>query len=182
MTTDLELATSARMATDGTPSDVQSASGMVGCVNYNRDQLIMSTLERAIAIAAAAHAGQVDKAGAPYILHPLRVMLGLSTLHERIAAVLHDVVEDSAVTLEDLRSEGFPDEVVTAIDALTKRPGETRRIAAARAALDPLARAVKLADNADNMDLSRISNPSEADYARLQEYRVVRAILLGEGS
>ncbi|MGZ7078608.1 MAG: GTP pyrophosphokinase, partial [Thermoanaerobaculia bacterium] len=64
---------------------------------------MMSTLERAIAIAAEKHAGQTDKAGAPYILHPLRVMLRVSTNDERITAVLHDVVEDCGVTLEDLR-------------------------------------------------------------------------------
>ncbi|WP_129672144.1 HD domain-containing protein [Candidatus Chloroploca sp. Khr17] len=140
----------------------------------------MATLERAIEIAAAAHAGQVDKAGQPYILHPLRVMLRMSTAHERMAAVLHDVVEDTQVTLEQLRSEGFPDEVIVAVTALTKRPGESRLEAAVRAAADPVARAVKLADNAENMDLSRIAAPTEKDYARLEEYKKVRALLLGE--
>ncbi|WP_135477346.1 HD domain-containing protein [Candidatus Chloroploca mongolica] len=140
----------------------------------------MATLERAIELAASAHAGQVDKAGQPYILHPLRVMLRMSTAHERMAAVLHDVVEDTQVTLEQLRSEGFPAEVVSAVAALTKRVGESRLEAAARAAADPVARAVKLADNAENMDLSRIAEPTEKDYARLEEYKKVRAILLGE--
>jgi (p)ppGpp synthase/HD superfamily hydrolase len=65
------------------------------------------TLERAIAIAAEAHAEQVDKAGAPYILHPLRMMLAVTTPVARMAAVLHDVVEDTSVTLEQLRAEGF---------------------------------------------------------------------------
>ncbi|PDV97551.1 HD domain-containing protein [Candidatus Chloroploca asiatica] len=140
----------------------------------------MATLERAIELAAAAHAGQVDKAGQPYILHPLRVMLRMSTAHERMAAVLHDVVEDTQVTLEQLRSEGFPAEVVSAVAALTKRSGESRLEAATRAAADPVARAVKLADNAENMDLSRIAAPTAKDYARLEEYKQVRALLLGE--
>lgn len=138
----------------------------------------MSTLERAIAIAAEGHAGQVDKAGQPYILHPIRVMLRVSGESERIAAILHDVVEDTPVTLDQLLEEGFSKEVVDAVDALTKRPGENRIDAAHRAAANPIARVVKLADNAENMDLSRISNPTQKDYDRLEEYKRVREILL----
>jgi (p)ppGpp synthase/HD superfamily hydrolase len=140
----------------------------------------MTTLERAIAIAAEAHAGQVDKGGQPYILHPLRVMLRTNSSAERMAAVLHDVVEDSSVTLDFLRTEGFPPEVIHAVDALTKRHGESRIDAAHRAKQDPIARLVKLADNAENMDLSRIDEPTERDYARIEEYKIVRSILLGE--
>lgn len=139
----------------------------------------MATLERAIAIAAAAHAGQVDKGGEPYILHPIRVMLRMQSAPERIVAVLHDVVEDSDVTLELLGAEGFSQEVLSAVDALTKRKGESRSDAARRAKKDRIALAVKLADNAENMDLSRIAAPTERDYVRLEEYKVVRAILLG---
>lgn len=138
----------------------------------------MATLERAVAIAAAAHAGQVDKAGQPYILHPLRVMLRVTSEQERIAAVLHDVVEDSEVSLQDLQGEGFQPDVIAAIEALTKRPGESRLQAAARAAADPIARQVKLADNAENMDLSRIANPTARDIARIEEYAAVRKILM----
>lgn len=144
---------------------------------------LMSTLlERAIEIAIAAHEGQLDKAGKPYILHPIQVMNRVRDEYEKMAAVLHDVVEDTAFTLEHLEREGFPDEVLRAIDALTKRPGETRLEAALRAAADPIARAVKLADNAENMDLSRISNPTEKDYARCREYEQVRALLLAAGN
>ena len=139
----------------------------------------MSTLERAISLAAQAHAGQVDKAGQPYILHPLCVMLRVSTEEERIAAILHDVVEDTSITLEQLAEEGFSPTVVAAVEALTKRPGESRMEAAARAAKNRVARTVKLADNAENMDLSRIAHPTEKDFARLQEYERVRALLLG---
>jgi (p)ppGpp synthase/HD superfamily hydrolase len=142
----------------------------------------MATLERAIAIAAAAHAGQIDKAGEAYIMHPLRVMLRVGSQHERMAAVLHDVVEDTPVSLADLAAEGFPPDVLAAIDALTKRPGESRMDAAQRAATDPVARQVKLADNAENMDLSRIPSPSERDFARLEQYQAVRAILLAHGA
>jgi len=138
----------------------------------------MSTLEKAISIAALAHTGQVDKASEPYILHPIKVMLRMATEQERIAAVLHDVVEDSAVTLDDLRTEGFSKEIVAAVDALTKRPGETRLDAAARAADDPIAINVKLADNAENMDISRILDPTEKDLERISEYNRVREVLI----
>jgi GTP diphosphokinase / guanosine-3',5'-bis(diphosphate) 3'-diphosphatase len=138
----------------------------------------MSTLERAIEIAARAHSGQVDKAGAPYILHPLRVMMAVSSPDERMVAVMHDVVEDTSVTLEELRSYGFAKEVLAAIHALTKTTGEGRLAAAKRAGANPIARAVKLADVADNMNLSRIAEPTEKDFVRLKEYEQVRALLL----
>jgi (p)ppGpp synthase/HD superfamily hydrolase len=138
----------------------------------------MSTLERAIEIAARSHAGQVDKAGQPYILHPLRLMLAVTAPEERIAAVLHDVVEDTPVTLDDLAAAGFSRDVLTAVAALTKLEGESRIAAAQRAAQNPIARVVKLADVADNMDLSRISVPTEKDFVRLREYEQVQQILL----
>ncbi|MHA6787797.1 HD domain-containing protein [Pseudomonas sp. FP2300] len=131
----------------------------------------MSTLERAISICAQAHEGQVDKGGSPYVLHPLKVMLRLAHDQERIVAVLHDVVEDTAVTLADLRNEGFSEAVVGAIDSLTKREGETYQAFIERAARDPIARRVKLADLAENSDLSRISEPSQKDLDRLEKYR-----------
>jgi guanosine-3',5'-bis(diphosphate) 3'-pyrophosphohydrolase len=142
----------------------------------------MSSIERAIEIAASAHRGQTDKAGEPYILHPLRVMFRMATPDERIVAVLHDVVEDSDWTLEQLSGEGFSPAVLTALEALTKRPGEDRLSAAHRAAADPLARSVKLADNAENSDLSRIPNPSAKDLERHEQYRQVRAILQAAGA
>ena len=138
----------------------------------------MATIERAIELAAQAHAGQRDKGGQPYILHPLRVMMAVTTDAERIAAVLHDIVEDTSITFDDLVAEGFADDIVEAIRALTKFKGETREQAAKRIVCDPIARAVKLADIADNMDLSRIPVPSERDHARLREYTVARDILL----
>ena len=137
----------------------------------------MATLEKAIEIAAKAHSGQTDKAGTPYILHPLRVMLRVNTPDEQMTAVLHDVVEDTSITLDDLREEGFSVKVIAAVDALTKRDGETRVDAAKRAAENPIARIVKLADNAENMDLSRIPNPTPKDLRRVEEYVEVRKLL-----
>lgn len=141
----------------------------------------MSTIERAIEIAARAHAGQTDKGGAPYIFHPLRLMLAVSGEHERMAAVLHDVVEDTSLSFEDLQREGFPAAVIDAVRALTKLPGESRLQAAQRAAANAVARAVKLADVTDNMDLRRLPAPTEKDLARLTEYEQVKALLLAAG-
>ena len=131
----------------------------------------MSTLERAIQIAVEAHAGQVDKAGSPYVLHPLRVMLRMKTNDERIVAVLHDVVEDSRWSLDLLRAEGFSEQVVRAIDSVTRRGGETYKEFVLRAGLDPFGRSVKLADLEDNSDLQRIAAPTEQDRARTERYR-----------
>jgi GTP diphosphokinase / guanosine-3',5'-bis(diphosphate) 3'-diphosphatase len=138
----------------------------------------MSTLEKAIAIAANAHAGQTDKGGAPYILHCLRVMMAVDTLDEKIVAVLHDVVEDTEVDLPDLARAGFSEKVNSAISALTKYHGESRIQAAHRTAKNKIARVVKLADNKDNSDISRIPNPTVHDLARLDEYAKVREILI----
>ena len=137
----------------------------------------MSTIERAIEIAAHAHAGDTDKADMPYILHPLRVMMAVKNPKEKIAAVLHDTIEDTYITEEYLLFEGFDTEVIEAVLALTKTPGESRIEAAKRALVNPIARAVKLADVADNMDLSRIPNPTDKDWARLKEYEGVLSLL-----
>ena len=143
----------------------------------------MSTLERAIEIAEIAHAGQFDKGGAPYIGHPLRLMKHLFSEEEKIAAVLHDVVEDGEVTLAELRAEGFSEEVVEAVDSLTRRPDEPYNLFILRAASNDLARRVKLADLFDNCDLSRIPDPGPADFERLKKYQgAIRAIrILFEG-
>lgn len=137
----------------------------------------MSTIERAIEIAARSHAGQIDKAGAPYIFHPLRLMMAVTTPDQKMAAVLHDIVEDTEVTFDELRAEGFSIDVVEAVMALTKKGGEARLDAAKRAAQNPIALIVKLADVTDNMNLSRIANPTEKDFARIKEYALVKELL-----
>jgi hypothetical protein len=139
----------------------------------------VSTLERAIGIAAAAHAGQRDKAGEPYILHPLHVMMQVRDPSARVVAVLHDVVEDSDVTIADLRREGFPRDVLEALALLTKDPAEDYLGYVARVAVDPLAAQVKRADLGHNMDLSRIPSPGPKDLARLAKYRAALAVLDG---
>jgi hypothetical protein len=139
----------------------------------------MSTLERAVAIAAQAHLGQVDKAGAPYLLHPLRLMLQMEANDERIVAVLHDVVEDSDWSLERLREEGFSEVVLGAIDSVTRREDETYEEFVLRASRNPIGRRVKRADLEDNSDLSRISNPTARDHERVAKYERAMALLDG---
>ncbi len=141
----------------------------------------MSTLERAIILAATAHAGQRDKAGAPYVLHPLRMMLKMATVDEQMAAVLHDVIEDCGVTPEQLATEGFPLAVIEAVVALTKVTvngvEEPYNEFIRRATLNPIARRVKLADLDDNMDLSRIAEPTAKDYARIDKYKSAKHVI-----
>lgn len=130
----------------------------------------MLLLERAIAIALEAHAGQTDKAGTPYILHPLRLMHRMTDPAAQMAAVMHDVVEDSDWTLEALREEGFPDEVIDAVEGLTRQDGETYMAFIERAAQHPIARVVKQADLEDNLDVRRLATVSEKDRERLDRY------------
>lgn len=130
----------------------------------------MPDIEEAIRIAVEAHRGQHDRAGAPYILHPLRMMFRVQTDAERMAAVLHDVVEDTAWTLDDLRARGFPDEVVNAVDHLTRRADESYEAFVERAAAHPVARRVKIADIEDNLDVRRIGSVGEGDTERLNRY------------
>jgi len=130
----------------------------------------MSDLERAIHIAIDAHKGQRDKVGAPYILHPLRVMLRMASDVEMIAAVLHDVVEDSRWTLKDLQEEGFPEQVIEAVDYLTRRKQESYDQFIDRIKPHALAVKIKLADLEDNMDLKRLKEISEQDRKRMQKY------------
>jgi len=109
-------------------------------------------------------------------------MLMVGTLSEQMAAVLHDVVEDTPVTFDKLIAEGFPDEVIEALRTLTKSKGESRAVAVERAAVNAIARNVKLADVTENMNLARIPHPTEKDFARIKEYEHVQAVLLAHGA
>ena len=131
----------------------------------------MSTLEQAIIIAANAHAKQTDKSGAPYILHPLRLMLQAKTEEEQITALLHDVVEDSPVTLDELKTAGFSITVLEAVRTLTRLEDMSYDQYLKGIAGNDLARRVKLLDLADNMNLERIKNPTEEDFSRLEKYK-----------
>ncbi|WP_121219805.1 HD domain-containing protein [Oceanibaculum indicum] len=131
----------------------------------------------AIIIAASVHENQVDKAGAPYILHPLRVMLAMQAEKDRIVAVLHDTVEDGPPDTMEVVKRWFPDaEIVLAVEALTRRPGEAYTDFIARVKLNPMATRVKLADIADNLCPSRAA--SLPDSLR-QRYEAARLQLQG---
>jgi len=132
----------------------------------------MPLLEKAIKLAAEAHAGKKDKAGKHYILHVLRVMLQMDTEEEMIAAVLHDVVEDTEWTLDGLLKEGFSEKVVEAIDHITKRESEEDHyeVFIQRVAENSMARKVKLSDLADNLDVRRLKTLTKDDHERLAKY------------
>lgn len=130
-----------------------------------------ATLEAAIHLAVEAHTGQLDRNGQPYILHPLRVMFRLRTEVLQIVGILHDVVEDSPYTFDDLREMGYPEEIIHALDCLTKREGENYEDFVERSQSDPIAREVKLADLEDNMDVRRMPRITEKEAAKLDRYR-----------
>jgi (p)ppGpp synthase/HD superfamily hydrolase len=142
------------------------------------EPLASFTLDDAIAVARTAHAGQTDKAGRPYIEHPLRVMRRVDGEHEQMAAVLHDVLEDTPITVHDLRSVCCPEGVIAAIQALTKRPGESLAQSMERAAADPIAAIVKRADIADNSDPARLAllDPATADRLRSKYANSIRLL------
>lgn len=135
----------------------------------------MADLTKAITLAAMMHHGQHDKGGNSYILHPLRVMLNASNEETMIVAVLHDIVEDTEMTIQKLREIGFSEKIVAAIDSITKRDGEPYEDFIQRVKLNKIGTAVKLLDIEDNKDLSRIPNPTQIDYERVAKYE--KAIL-----
>ena len=127
-------------------------------------------LDRAIELAKQHHEGQTDKAGKPYIEHPLRVMNQVESEEEKIVAVLHDIVEDTDISLNDLRNEGFSEEVVSAVECLTKQDGENYDSYIERISFNPLAVKIKLADLEDNSDLTRLPEVTDKDLERIEKY------------
>jgi (p)ppGpp synthase/HD superfamily hydrolase len=143
----------------------------------------MSNLERAIEIAVSAHKGQTDKGGSPYILHPLRVMMALDSETEKIVGVLHDVVEDSDWTFEDLENEDFGPEVIEALKSVTKNDDEHGTDESyfrfvERARQNPIGRRVKIADLQDNVDVSRLPEVDEKTKQRVEKYKKSLEVLM----
>ncbi len=130
----------------------------------------MTPLEKAIEIAVQAHAGQKSKDGTPYVLHPLRLMTRMGTDEERMAAVLHDVVEDTTVTFDDLRKAGIPENVLAVVTLLTHEEGISYEDYVERLKSHPVARRVKLADLEDNSDIRRLKGVEQKDLERLRKY------------
>ena len=127
-------------------------------------------LSKALSIATKAHEGQTDKAGAPYIFHPIRVANKCFTDDERIVALLHDTIEDTDVTPDHLLSEGFPRNIVEAILSVTRNDDECYDEFVKRSRLNPVGRQVKLHDLEDNMDITRLNELTEKDIVRLNKY------------
>ena len=128
-------------------------------------------IDIALAIAKKAHAGQVDKAGVDYIQHPLYVASQVKTEQEKTVALLHDVIEDSDVTADDLLASGLSNEVVTAVQILTKKKGQSYQEYLEKVKSNNLARIVKLADLKHNLDLSRLKSVTNTDYERVKKYK-----------
>lgn len=126
--------------------------------------------EKALDIAIKAHKGQKDKAGKPYILHPIRVADMCHTNDERIVALLHDVIEDTEITPEYLLSEGFPTKIVEAILSVTRQDGESYTEFIVRCGTNPIGRIVKIHDLEDNMDIKRLDKLTEIDLKRFNKY------------
>jgi (p)ppGpp synthase/HD superfamily hydrolase len=127
-------------------------------------------IEKALRLMLEAHCGQRDKSGQPYVLHPIRVMMRLSAPEDRIAALLHDVVEDTDVTLEQLAEAGFSTRVIDAVDHLTRREGETYPEFIGRVRRNEIAARVKISDLQDNIDITRLASLEEKDVERLKRY------------
>lgn len=128
-------------------------------------------IDIALAIAKKAHAGQVDKAGVDYIQHPLYVASQVNTEQEKAVALLHDVIEDSDITAADLFASGLSNEVVPAVQILTKKKGQSYQEYLGKVKSNNLARVVKLADLKHNSDLSRLKSVTNTDYERVKKYK-----------
>ena len=126
--------------------------------------------ERALEIATRAHEGQTDKAGHVYIHHPVRVAERCQDPRAKVVALLHDTIEDTYVTPDYLRDQGFPEEIIEGVLSVTKHQGEAYDEFVRRASQNPLGRDVKKADLEDNMDIRRLNELTESDVARLRKY------------
>lgn len=131
----------------------------------------MSLYDLALSIAKEAHKGQVDKSGTDYIQHPIYVASLVDTEYEKATALLHDVIEDSDLTLSDLRDQDIPNEVVMAVGVLTKNKNISYKEYLNKVKSNELARIVKLADLQHNSDLTRIDTLTDVDIKRVEKYK-----------
>ena len=135
------------------------------------NQSEQSMFDLALSITKKAHKGQYDKAEVDYIEHPLFVASQVDTQEEKAVALLHDVLEDSPYTAEELKLAGLPETVVTAVQVLTKKKGQDYQQYLEHVKSNPIARCVKLADLKHNSDLSRLATITEKDLERLEKYK-----------
>ncbi|NLB61147.1 MAG: hypothetical protein GX802_01785 [Clostridiales bacterium] len=139
----------------------------------------MNLVELAKNIANKNHAGQVDKAGVPYINHPAYVAEQVVTEDEKIVAWLHDILEDTTIDKKYLLNL-FPQRIVDAIETLTHRDNENYFDYINRIRCNEIARKVKLADLKHNMQIQRIKNPTESDFRRIEKYKKATSMLFSK--
>lgn len=133
--------------------------------------------KKALSLCFEAHKDQVDKSGLPYVFHPFHLAMEMTDELSTVVALLHDVIEDTDYTLQDLENMGFPPAVLDAIDLMTHREGVPYMEYVAAIQTNPLARIVKMADLRHNSNIARVDNPTEKDYARVEKYRQAMALL-----
>ena len=135
-------------------------------------------IKKAMDIAYKAHLGQVDKAGAPYIYHPMHIAERVDTEYEICVALLHDVIEDSDITLDYLFNKGFPHEIIEAVDLLTRKEKMTYREFILKIKTNAIARKIKIEDIKHNLDLNRLPKITDKDVDRAKYYKKFLDILL----
>ena len=132
----------------------------------------------ALSLATKPHEGQKDKAGEDYINHPKRVAEKCQSLDEKVTALLHDVIEDTDITTNDLKDLGFPQYIIDSILSVTKRENEDYMDFILRSKSNIIGRNVKIQDLLDNMDLNRLSVVTDKDLKRLQKYIAALRVLI----
>ena len=138
--------------------------------------------KKALKLCFKTHKNQTDKSGMPYVFHPFHLAEQMPDELTTVTALLHDVVEDTPHTLNDLREMGFPEEVIEALALLTHEKTVPYMEYVARIKQNPIAVAVKLADLRHNSDLTRLDHPGEKDLARVEKYRKAIRLLEETGS
>ncbi len=134
----------------------------------------------ALEVAKKAHNNQLDKGGNPYINHPIAVAKGVTTIKQKIIALLHDVCEDSEITFNDLMIMGFPEDIIASLKVITKNKDMPYQQYLTNLKNNHDARIVKIADIKHNMDLSRIPNPTSIDFKRRENYQEALNFLLDD--
>lgn len=130
----------------------------------------MATLEKALHLAINNHLGQKDRFDQPYIYHPIRIMMRMRSDEERIVALLHDLVEDTPISIQDLKKHGFSKEIIKAVDLLTRYPKQTYDEYIQGMKVSTLAMRVKIGDLEDNMDPRRFPSIDENAIKRIKKY------------
>lgn len=143
-------------------------------------ELYSDLLEKAINIAIYGHARQKDSLGNPYILHPLKVMMSMRTHKEKIVAILHDLIEDTNFTIDDLKKLGFPEDIRIALDFLTHKNYDNYENYIEKITHNDLALKVKIADLEDNLDFKRIHNTTDLDLEKFNEFHYYYNILINK--